>query len=352
MKKTALFAAAALLMPMLAFSQQASRGLNMKVEKLERRGDVLRIDVETDLDGRKIRSTERWEIQPMLRSSDGRHSLELPMMVVNGNHQRRMEQRWEKLHKGPVPYNTGQTLLYENLRRGTRRAPTYSHEVPWQSWMSDSWMELNTRYFACSHVIDLHERLAKVAAPVVLPAEKPAAKRSVLPPVDANGRGKLKQTAYIEFPVNRHDIDPTVAHNSAELHRIGEILEAVRDSEMVLSGILLHGFASPEGRYSVNDRLAADRVAAIKEWVVSTYGIESGMVAVSRTAEDWDGLRSAVVESTLPDKAALLAIIDSHDDPDTKEMRLKTHASSWTRILSEIMPTLRRTEYTVEYRKK
>lgn len=338
-------------MPLCSLAQSPIDGLGLKVQRFERADSVLRIDIATNLDSRRVRSTQRWEVTPFVVSTDGTHRVEMPQMVVNGRFQRQMERRWEKIHKG-TPRETGATLIYENLRRGSRRAPVYSHEVAWQNWMNDSWLELHSRYFTCSRTGEQHMRVIKTAIPA--PATKPRAELTkpapkVVLPVDANGKGSLKQTAMIEFPVNGHEIDPTLARNSEELGKIRDVLAAVRDSEMVLVSLALHGYASPEGKFYVNDRLAAQRVEALKQWIVNTFGISSDRVSTSRTPEDWAGLRRAVAASSLPDKAALLGIIDSNEAPDTKEAMLRTH-SSWSVLLRDFMPALRRTEYTVDYK--
>lgn len=56
-----------------------------------------------------------------------------------------------------------------------------------------------------------------------------------------------------------------------------------------------------------------------------------------------------IEESHLPDRDQILSIIDSRDNYDRKEMRLR-ETQSYDRLLSDYYPVLRRVDYRIEYR--
>lgn len=160
----------------------------------------------------------------------------------------------------------------------------------------------------------------------------------------------LSGVARVQFRVNRTEIDSTFADNSAELSTITGKLDSIRNNlGMDIHRIELVGYASPEGSYSNNDRLAYGRTAAMKSFLQTEALLADSIISVNHVAEDWQGLRRAIQESDLSDRDELLEIIDSRRAPDTKESLLKRHRTSWAWISSEILPSLRRTEYRIEY---
>lgn len=160
----------------------------------------------------------------------------------------------------------------------------------------------------------------------------------------------LSGVARVHFGVNRTDIDRSLGTNAAELDAIVARLDSIRDGlGMQISSVQFTGYASPEGSYRNNDRLAAARTATLRDEIMKAGNLPDSVIAVRHVAEDWTGLRRAVAQSGLSDRDALLAIIDSDMDADAKEAAIKRHRASWSRICAEMLPPLRRTEYMIEY---
>lgn len=81
-----------------------------------------------------------------------------------------------------------------------------------------------------------------------------------------------KICAYLDFPLNKTDILEDFRNNAAELYKIKEGIDVLkRDSFVTISGIHIHGFASPEGPYMNNKRLAEGRTAALKDYISDQY---------------------------------------------------------------------------------
>ena len=160
----------------------------------------------------------------------------------------------------------------------------------------------------------------------------------------------LSGVAKVRFAVNRTEIDPTLGDNAAELNAIIARLDSVRDDlAMTVTAVSFTGYASPEGSWRNNDRLASGRTAALKDMVMASRQLPDSVVTLGYVAEDWGGLRKAVNASDLADREALLAIIDSDREPDAREAALRRHRDSWSWIVAEVLPSLRRTEYRIDY---
>lgn len=159
--------------------------------------------------------------------------------------------------------------------------------------------------------------------------------------------------ANVEFQVNRTVLLPDFRNNAQELAEVARTIESVKgDPDVTITGIFLKGFASPEGSYSNNTRLAKGRTEALSNWIKDRYGLSNDLIHPAYEPEDWDGLRSALESDPFfPERDGLLAIVNEPGlTPDARDQKLKaTYTQAYQRLLAEIYPALRHTDYRVEY---
>lgn len=174
----------------------------------------------------------------------------------------------------------------------------------------------------------------------------------VLPPAEPPVKSRdISGEAYVVFASGKTEVDPAWRDNAAELEKIRATIDSVRmDPDMVITQITLKGYSSPDGSYATNGRLAEARTEAIKAYVSGLDSLSADIYAAEWEAENWEGLRAAIEASDLQGKDGIMGIIDSEAAPDTKEARLKkNYPKAWARMVSDIFPTLRRTDYRVSY---
>jgi len=160
----------------------------------------------------------------------------------------------------------------------------------------------------------------------------------------------LSGVAKVQFAANSTEIDFNNHNNAREVNSIVGKLDSIRgDLGMEITAVKFTGYASPEGPYAANSRLAAARTSALRNYLQSECNLPDKVVSVNSVAEDWEGLRKAVAASNLSDKNQLLAIIDSPRQPDAKEAELRRHTASWAYIKKNILPELRRTLFRIDY---
>jgi|GEM_PF-307786 len=161
---------------------------------------------------------------------------------------------------------------------------------------------------------------------------------------------ELAGVARIQFAVSDTVLDRTIGANAAELGSIAARLDSIRNGlDMQIVSIQLTGYASPEGPYRNNERLAAARTAALHGHIRDTYAVADSLITDTYVAEDWTGLRNAVADSDLPDRDEILDIIDTTTEPDAREAAIRRHRTSWRQIAATVLPSLRRTEYIIRY---
>lgn len=238
------------------------------------------------------------------------------------------------------------------LRAGAKEAYAYSATVPYSSWMDVSSLIITGRVAGCCG--------DALAALPEMPLQSMDYRPKVLEPVlvyVAPAREEVKTRAvvgqaYIDFPVSKTDILPDYRRNAEELAKIRSIIGDVRnDKDVTINSVNFKGYASPEGPYVLNERLAKGRTEALIEYVRKLYDFPSALMHASWVAEDWDGLRERIEGMELPDKAAILGVIDNPDlTPDMRDARLKKNfPRTYAMLLANVYPALRRSDYKIDY---
>lgn len=243
---------------------------------------------------------------------------------------------------------------FKILRAGSDKAFDYTAIIPYQNWMEMSGITIAGRVSGCAgcgianismespvYKIDYRDKsLNNVDFVYVTPTKEIVKTR--------NDSG----SAYIDFYVNETKIRPDYRNNEEELQKIISTIEDIRkDTDAKITSISFKGYASPEGSFSNNDRLAKERTEALIEYVRNLYAFPKDAMHASWEAEDWVGLEKKLEKMEIADKDALLAVVrDSKLSPDQKDNALKERFPEQYEILkTNVYPSLRHSDYNVEY---
>lgn len=161
-----------------------------------------------------------------------------------------------------------------------------------------------------------------------------------------------KGEAYIDFPVGKTVILPDFRGNRAELDKIRATIDKVKnDPDYTITSLDFRGYASPEGSYASNERLAQGRTEALIDYVRKLYVFPANLLHSSWVAEDWEGLAKRVAGLDIDNRDAILTLIsDNSLSPDQKDLRIKKDfPTQYAYLLANIYPALRRCDYTVAY---
>ena len=163
---------------------------------------------------------------------------------------------------------------------------------------------------------------------------------------------QAKKEAQIKFLIQQANI------RASELKSEGikEFNEQVKDVDAVKQGkamknIDISAFASPDGGFELNDKLADKR----KDYTVSYLNKELKKAEIETnvdagyTAQDWEGFRELVAASNIQDKEQILNVLSMYDDPEQREAAIKNISSVYKTLADEILPELRRARLTLNY---
>lgn len=285
--------------------------------------------------------TREVTVTPAFVSAEGNDTLRLEPIAVGGKN------AWYYAMRNNEP---GATPVY---RAGKGDPVPYTASVPLDKWLDHSQLCLLTEASGCCPgngpgekenipVADIDWRPRTFSAPFSY----------VTPAVDTIKQFDISGRAYVNFKVNRTEIEPNYMRNPAELRKILETIDAVRvNKDATVRRIQLTGYASPEGPYNNNVRLARERTASLRDYVSRQYDFPASVYATSSVPEDWAGLRDSVEVSVLPNRAAILAFIDDDSTPiEVKNDRLRQRfPSDYDYLLKNIYPWLRHTDYVITY---
>ena len=231
----------------------------------------------------------------------------------------------------------------------------YTDTIPYEEWMDGATVRIDTRLTGCCGKLidsgtgyDLLKYLEPDPEPIVFEPEyiyvKPEAETVVK-------ERSVSGEAYVTFKAGASQVLTDYQDNASELAKIRSTVESVHsDEDIIITAMTLTGYSSPEGKYKKNADLSQKRTDAIRTYLSKLYNLPKGICKSESVAENWDGLRAAVVNDTeLEHKDEILGIIDADIDPDAKETKLKAYKKDYQHLLNDVFPMLRRTDYKVDY---
>ncbi len=307
--------------------------------KVQRTGATLNVSADISLAGQPTGINREIWLQPVLASGDS--LINLPVVAVAG--------KYRYLHG--LRHDTYRTPGLTWMERKTRdQTVAYSAQVPYSSWMNGAEFSLNLIAKGCCGVEEQQSLLPLAQISFARPAFTPV--YNWIAPTEEVKTRELHGQAFIDFPVSQTAILPDYRSNAGELAKIRATIDSVRtDADVTIRSLSIHGYASPEGSYAINEKLAKGRTEALKRYVENLYHFAPGIITAEWTAEDWDGLRKWLEASTMPEAPAIIAIIDDAAlSPDARELRIKSkYLAAYLQLKQNVFPSLRHSDYRIEY---
>ena len=158
---------------------------------------------------------------------------------------------------------------------------------------------------------------------------------------EVSGEGTTTSVAgvpVVYFLYNEDFIRPDFKNNAANLQEIVRMIKAGEITDFTIAG-----FSSPEGSIKVNESLSYRRAVAFRNYLVNLLPELEGRITIVNGGENWNGLREQVENGTAlteGEKEEVLGIIDSNDDPQTKEIRL-IRTTAYRKIGHNYFPNIR-----------
>lgn len=318
-------------------SAQSIDGVKVENLQMKRQGEYMAVRMNMDFTTLDMPSNRAVLFTPVI--VNGKDSLELSSVGIYGRRRYYYYVRNDKSIISESGKNYRASERPENME--------YNVMVPYSKWMDGSYLLLHrSDYGCCNKVVD--EQFSQMASF----KEKVFSPQFVYvrPATEMVKTRSLSGSAYIDFIVNRTNINPNYRNNKVEIAKIQATIDSVKaDADITLTSVSIKGFASPEGNYANNERLAKGRTESLKKHVQNLYDFAPDFIKTSYEPEDWAGLKNYVIVSDLENKDEIIKIINSDLEPDKKELAIRTYGNDYLHLLTNCYPALRHSDYKVEY---
>lgn len=334
------------LLPVLGGKAQTLYKNQVRIEKESiTRSDDNRLTINMDIvlqENLKLTSNHVATLTPFLEEN-GKKKI-LPSIVVYGRKRDIVNQR-----NNVKPENTYTVIRRE---RNEEQKVNYLVQMPFEAWMRTADMKLNVDVCGCCDLLE--ENSGELITQLnISPLKILPTIAYITPQAEGVKHRAVEGSAYLDFPVNKYIIYPEYRRNTVELAKIRATIDTVRnDNTTTLTGIKIHGYASPEGSYANNTRLAKNRTQALVDYVTSYYNFDKNLITSESTPEDWEGFRKFVAASSMDKKDEILRLMDDESiniDKKERDIAKLVGPQGYQFILNECYPALRHSDYTVNY---
>lgn len=350
-----------------SMGQVAENRIKISDFQVEDLGETVKIDFAAKVAPKAIKRNHALVFIPVIENDGYRQSLS--PVVIQGKGSKIARQRREWVAKQVVGYDNavyaknGETI-------------TLTSTVPFQKWMLGSDLIFESVEGGCCSYDKLNDVLyaenileRQEPEPVVVVVEKEpewipvsiadslsTAFTFVVPlsEFDENEPFKIydeerESSLVVYFRVAKHNIDAAYMGNAHTLSNLTAAINMIMDAkDSKVDRIVVAGFASPEGSFELNDRLAFERAVSVKKYLMETTGARDNQIMVYNGSVDWRGLRAMIVRSNLPEKRQILSIIDNTPIWDSKkqvgrlgELMRFNDGKTYRYLLNEYFPYLR-----------
>jgi tetratricopeptide (TPR) repeat protein len=165
------------------------------------------------------------------------------------------------------------------------------------------------------------------------------------------------QSAKLNYLINSSQVRPSELSDADIKEMAAFVKRSGTDPNILMTGVAIDAWASPDGELTLNENLADDRAASAKAWLKGEFnrnkiaaGKNDSLYQLNPRGEDWDGFKAAMQQSSeVPDKDLVLRVLEMYPDVNKREQEIKNMAATYTEIADHILPSLRRAEVKLNY---
>ena len=159
--------------------------------------------------------------------------------------------------------------------------------------------------------------------------------------------------ANIKFLVNQANLRKSELKNGSVKEFVEMLKKINADREgLNLKNVEVAAYASPEGGFKFNDKLAGKRQSVIEAYVdkqLKAAKLGGANVDAHYTAQDWDGFKRLVQASNIQDKDVILRVLEMYKDPAEREQQIRNMSAGFRELADGILPELRRSRLIINY---
>ena len=161
-----------------------------------------------------------------------------------------------------------------------------------------------------------------------------------------------KQEANVKFLINQANLRSNELKNNSVREFVSMLKRINADREkLAIKNVEVQAYASPEGGFTFNDKLANKRQNVSEGYVkqqLKGTNIQTDIDA-HYTAQDWEGFMKLVQASKIQDKDVILRVLSMYKAPQEREQQIRNMSEGFRELADGILPELRRSRLIINY---
>ena len=161
-----------------------------------------------------------------------------------------------------------------------------------------------------------------------------------------------KQEANVKFLIGQATLRQSELQNNSVKEFVRLLDEIAKNQESrILDCVEVSAYASPDGGFDINEKLAGKRQDVTADYVNKQMKQTKaqGPVDTRYTAEDWEGFQELVAASNIQDKDVILRVLSMYQDPEEREQQIRNISAAFGELTDGILPQLRRARMIINY---
>ncbi|MBN2275811.1 MAG: hypothetical protein JXR41_16105 [Bacteroidales bacterium] len=160
--------------------------------------------------------------------------------------------------------------------------------------------------------------------------------------------------ADIHYVINKSDVRKSELKSDDVSTFEAALKEAQADSSKQFKGAKISAYASPDGPLDLNEKLSGNRGGSAEQYLKKALknsevaeADAAEFLTIASTAEDWEGFKELMEQSSIQDKDLILRVLSMYSDPVVREKEIKNISKAYEDIAVDVLPKLRRSVMTV-----
>ena len=299
----------------------SSTGVNVDPNPLTVQGDAVKTRINFAFPKKSFPKKGTLRITPVLRYAGG--------------------EKWGKAYdyQGDDVYGNEQVVFYKS---GANAVLDFAVPYTPQMQKSELYLTFNGKVGKKAQKIS-----AMKVADGVNATETLATVEGILPAIAPHGfQGVVKEMydADILFQIQQANVRGSEI-NKEDVEEWRYTVQNAKETPNQNVSVEVQSYASPDGGKKLNEKLSENRerntTAALKK-EFKKQDMAGVAIDAHYTAQDWEGFRTLVEKSDLPDKDLVLRVLSMYPDPESREREIKNISVVFKQLADNILPKLRR----------
>ena len=299
----------------------SSTGVNVDPNPLTVQGDAVKTHINFAFPKKSFPKKGTLRITPVLRYAGG--------------------EKWGKAYdyQGDDVYGNEQVVFYKS---GANAVLDFAVPYTPQMQKSELYLTFNGKVGSKTQKIS-----SMKVADGVNATETLATVEGILPAIAPHGFQRVVKEMYdadILFQIQQANVRGSEI-NKEDVEEWRYTVQNAKETPNQNVSVEVQSYASPDGGKKLNEKLSENRerntTAALKK-EFKKQDMAGVAIDAHYTAQDWEGFRTLVEKSDLPDKDLVLRVLSMYPDPESREREIKNISVVFKQLADNILPKLRR----------